>query len=151
MKIVAHTMKYCGGAVFSDLETTIYNANDYDEYKLIYEDCFHEMRASLELMPVDCCDSREKLLSESTKIFILRNNTKLIGSVSIYDNEIDDLIVAKEFQNKGYGKKLLIFAVAKMQKENISPIILHVTDWNKAAINLYLKNGFTISKTEIFN
>lgn len=144
-------MEYCDGKMFCDLKTESYNTNDYDEYKHIYEDCFHEMRAALELAPVDCCDSDEELLKKSSQIFILKENNKMIGSVAIYNNEIDDLIVSKEFQNQGYGKKLLLFAVAKMQENNISPIILHVADWNRNAIKLYSKNGFKIVKTETVN
>ncbi|MBS4535710.1 GNAT family N-acetyltransferase [Clostridium sp. D2Q-14] len=73
----------------------------------------------------------------------------MIGSVAIYGNEIDDLIVSKEYQKKGYGKKTLIFAINRMQQKNISPIILHVADWNQGAIKMYLNNGFKITKTEI--
>ena len=43
---------------------------------------------------------------------------------------------------------LLRFAVACMQRMGVSPIILHVADWNRGAISLYTKNGFRIVKTE---
>lgn len=76
-------------------------------------------------------------------------DNQLTGSVAIYGNEIDDLIVAKQYQQKGYGQGLLRFAVAHMQREDISPIMLHVADWNRGAMELYTKNGFRIIKTEI--
>lgn len=151
MKIIAHTMEYIGEQVNCELHLTNYNADDYLEYKRIYEECFFDMRTALELQPVNCCDNNDTLLSKAEKIFIFKDDEKIIGSVAIYENEIDDLIVAKEYQNNGYGKQLLLFAVSKMQKDNINHIILHVADWNKTAINLYLKNGFTISKTETVN
>ncbi|MEG0693215.1 MAG: GNAT family N-acetyltransferase [Oscillospiraceae bacterium] len=151
MQIVAHTMEYDGENFDFDLNVTNYITDDYNEYKRVYEDCFFEMRTALELYPVNCCDSNETLLEKSSQIFILRENKVFIGSVAIYGNEIDDLIVAKEFQNKGYGKKLLLFAISKMKNDDINSIILHVADWNKNAINLYLNNGFIISKTETVN
>jgi ribosomal protein S18 acetylase RimI-like enzyme len=35
-----------------------------------------------------------------------------------------------------------------MQSSSISPIVLHVADWNRGAIKMYMKNGFAIVKTE---
>lgn len=151
MQIVAHTMEYKGDVINFNLEVTNYVNTDYNEYRIVYEECFFDMRTALQLKPVNCCDSNDTLLGKALQIFILRINDVLIGSVAIYGNEIDDLIVAKEFQNQGYGKQLLNFAVSKMQKNNVCPIILHVADWNKNAISLYLKNGFIITKTETVN
>lgn len=82
------------------------------------------------------------------KIYILEIDGKLVGSVAIYDNEIDDLIVGKSYQRAGYGEALLQFAISHMQSNNISPIVLHVADWNQGAIKMYIKNGFAIVKTE---
>ena len=82
------------------------------------------------------------------KIYVLEADGKLIGSVAVYDNEIDDLIVEKSYRRRGYGEALLQFAVSRLQSNKISPIILHVADWNQGAVKMYLKNGFTIVKTE---
>lgn len=148
MKIIAHTMEYKGSEIESTLELRNYIESDYEEYKRVYEDCFFKMRTALELKPVRCCGRAENLLRKSEKIFILEEQNHLIGSVAIYDNEIDDLVVAKEYQCKGYGRKLLQFAVSYMQKKGISPIRLHVADWNQNAVKMYLNNGFEITKTE---
>ncbi len=148
MEIVAHTMEYCGANLTSQLEVRHYVSEDYDDYKRIYEDCFFAMRAALGLSPVNCCDSQEELLLKQDQVFIYEIDGTIVGSVAVYDNEIDDLIVAKEFQNKGYGKALLQFAIAFLQKHERSPIILHVADWNQGAIIMYLSNGFKIVKTE---
>lgn len=149
MEIVAHTMEYQGGQIVSHLRLRNYSATDYNEYKRIYEECFRDMRTALQLFPVDCCDSQEELERKKENIYVLEISGKLIGSVAIYDNEIDDLIVEKSYQRLGYGEALLQFAVSFLQSSNISPIVLHVADWNQGAINLYLKNGFSIVKTEV--
>ena len=146
--IIAHTMEYNGGFVESKITLEQYSDKYFYEYKRVYEDCFHEMRTALELYPVDACDSRDELLNKANDIFLYIKDNVFIGSIAIYGNEIDDLIVAKKYQRNGYGLLLLNFAIEKMQKNHISEIILNVTDWNKAAINLYLKNGFHITKTE---
>ncbi len=106
------------------------------------------MRTALQRFPVDCCDSKEELERKKDKIYILEVDGKLIGSVAIYGNEIDDLIVEKSFQRVGYGEALLQSAISYMQSNNISPIVLHVADWNQGAIKMYMKNGFATVKTE---
>lgn len=148
MKIIAHTMEYRGRSIVSPLRLRNYSAFDYEEYKRIYEECFRDMRTALQRFPVDCCDSKEELEHKKDKIYILAIDGKLVGSVAIYDNEIDDLIVGKSYQRAGYGEALLQFAISYMQSNNISPIVLHVADWNQGAIKMYMKNGFAIVKTE---
>lgn len=59
VKIVAHTMEYQGGHIVSQLRLRNYSDFDYDDYKRVYNECFHDMRKALQLFPVDCCDSKE--------------------------------------------------------------------------------------------
>ena len=143
MEIVAHTMEYHGEHMQSSLQLRNYSACDYDEYKKIYEECFHDMRSAYQLYPVDCCYSEEGLEHKKDNIYILEVGGELIGSVAI-----DDLIVRKSCQRMGYGEALLRFAVSQMQNNDISPITLHVAEWNQGAIRMYLKNGFTVVRTE---
>ena len=70
----------------------------------------------------------------------------MVGSIAIYGNEIDDLIVSRKFQNQGYGKILLNVDIALLQKRKISPIVLGVAQWNQKAIALYKNNGFIVSE-----
>lgn len=60
----------------------------------------------------------------------------------------EDLIVNKNYQNDGIGRKLLFWAIKHIRNNNDKPIILHVAEWNKNALKLYLDNGFKISKIE---
>ena len=106
------------------------------------------MRIALQRFPIECCGSREELERKKEEIYILEIDGKIIGSVAIYGNEIDDLVVEKSFQGMGYGTALLRFAVSSLQSNHTSPIILHVADWNQSALKIYLKNGFSIVKTE---
>lgn len=149
MNILAHTMQFVSDEeVSSSLALRNYRDSDYLAYRDTYHDCFVDMRRALRLHPVNCCDDRKALLDISKKIFILEIDNQLAGSVAIYGNEIDDLFVAKQHQRKGYGQRLLRFAVARMQRTGVSPIMLHVADWNRGAIALYTKNGFRIIQTE---
>lgn len=148
VNIVAHTMEYRGGQIASRLRLRNYSALDYDQYRRIYEECFREMRTALHL-PAECCACKEELERRKENIHILETDGKLIGSVAVYGNEIDDLIVEKSFQRMGYGEALLRFAVSVLQRRNVSPIVLHAADWNQGAVKMYLKNGFCIVRTEV--
>lgn len=148
MSVIAHTMEYHGGQVCSELALRNYTDSDYETYKKIYNDCFREMRTALQITPVECCQSAEELGKRKRDIFIYERNGMLLGSVAVYGNEIDDLIVAEQFQGNGYGKELLKFALCVIQEKNTAPIRLHVADWNRKAIKLYRKLGFEIVKTQ---
>lgn len=149
MSVVAHTMQYMGGEVNPPfLEIRSYLDSDYPAYREIYNDCFADMRQALGVYPIECCDTRERLLNKLENIFLLEIDGRLAGSIAIYNNEIDDLIVARQYRRKGYGQGLLRFAVARMQRMGVSPIMLHVADWNRGALELYSQNGFRVIKTE---
>jgi len=147
MGFFVHEMEYRGGLLNESIQLRNYTMSDYPEYSTIYEDSFCEMRTSLGLCR-ECCKSSGELLNNKDSIFILEGNGHLIGSVSVIGNEIDDLFVAYEYRSKGYGQKLLRYAVSYLQKRNFSRIILHVADVNKAALSMYIENGFIITSTE---
>lgn len=77
-------------------------------------------------------------------IFMMIENYP-VGIVSIKDNLIENLYIIPSEQGKGYGTKLLLFAVSKCKGEPT----LWILDNNKRAYKLYSKNGF--NKTGKFN
>ena len=147
MSFFVHTLEYTGPPITDALCLKNYTEKDYIIYKHLYEDSFYEMRSTLGL-PRECCKSSEKLKNNKDNIFVLEEDGNMIGSVSITDNEIDDLFVARKYQHKGYGLKLLRSAVSYLQRKKADKIILHVADVNKSALSLYLGNGFVITNTE---
>lgn len=148
MDIIVYKMQYLGNIIVSNIDLVCYEDKYYDSYKIVYEQCFYEMRKDLELVPYNCCNSKDKLGEKKSDIFLLVADNEIIGSVAIYGNEIDDLIVNKKYQGQGYGKKLLFFAISYMQKNKIEPIKLCVLKWNEKAVNLYEKYGFKCVKIE---
>jgi Acetyltransferases len=148
MDVVAYTMAYEGKSVCSELTPIPFSEKYYNEYRDIYHDCFYEMRKALNLQPYNACDSIDQLSAKKDDIFLLIIDNEMIGSVAVCGNEIDDLIVAHKFQNQGYGKQLLEFAIALLQTRKADSITLGVAEWNQKAISLYKNNGFIISKIE---
>lgn len=142
MEIIAYYMQYFGNTVVSNVDVVTYEDKYYNSYKIIYEQCFYEMRKALELTPYNCCDSRRQLSEKKSNIFLLISNDEIIGSVVIVGNEIDDLIVNTKYQGQGYGKELLFFAINYMNRNKIEPIKLCVLKWNEKAVKFYEKYGF---------
>lgn len=80
---------------------------------------------------------------------MLVNKGEMIGSVACYGDEIDDLIVNKKFQNRGYGKQLLLWGMNHIRQKSNEPILLHVAKWNEKTLMLYenveyMKNFFLL-------
>lgn len=58
-------------------------------------------------------------------------------------------MVTPQSQGKGYGKKLLIFTIAKLQQTHCTPIIFTVAACNDKAVKMYEKFGFVPVSEEI--
>ena len=144
----AFEMEYTGGTVASsDICMIPFSDIFYPQYERIYNECFYAMRKALNIQPYNFYSDLSQMDS-SKEIFLLTDNRTIIGSVGIIGTEIDDLIVNSQFQGIGYGIKLLFWAINHIRKYSDEPIILHVADWNKRAVDMYLRNGFVITKSE---
>ncbi len=120
----------------------------WNEYQKIYNECFYKMRKALEVEPINFYDDYSQIKDKIKDIFLYLQNGIIIGAVSCYENEIDDLIVEKSFQRQGIGQKLLFWGINHIKEQGYEEIILHVAEWNQNAVKLYLKNGFSIKKRE---
>lgn len=120
----------------------------WNEYRKIYNECFCKMREALEIEPINVYSDDFQIKNKMNDIFLYLKNEVIAGAVSCYGNELDDLIVERSFQGQGLGKKLLLWGMNYIKKQGYKEIILHVAEWNQKAVNLYLKNGFRITKKE---
>lgn len=121
-----------------------YSPNYQEEYKKMYNLCYHEMREALHIVPYDFIQDDSFFESGMDSVYIYVEDGILIGSVALKGNEIDDLIVSPGYQGQGIGREILLWAVEHISEE---PVILHVADWNKRAIRLYESLGFEIINT----
>ena len=119
-----------------------------EQYKSMYNAAFRPMREALDIKPYDWYQDSRKILDKASDIYILVTENDLIGSVACYGNEIDDLFVSDSFRNKGYGKKLLIWAIDHIASQGYSDMVIHVAEWNQNAVRMYSDEGFEIVKTE---
>lgn len=113
-------------------------------YRKMYNKCYHEMREALDIKPYDFIQD-DSFFDEGTEnIYLLTGSSGIIGSVALKGDEIDDLLVAPEYQGQGFGKQILLWALEHMSYERV---FLHVADWNKRAVRLYEDTGFEIVET----
>ena len=129
-----------------DIEMIPYTAEYQNEYKTLYNKCFHEMREALDIRPYDFIQDDSYFDSGMDVVYMLVEEGVLIGAVSLEDNEVNNLFVNPLYQGFGYGRKILLWALENIHTERI---ILHVSSWNEKAVRLYRSVGFDITKTII--
>ena len=140
-----YEMVYQGGSIDApDLNMVHFNDRLYPQYERIYNECFYNMRKALNVTPFNFYSDIRQLSSKKDNLFLLLKNGLIIGGVGCFDSEIDDLFVNSLCQGRGYGQRLLIWAVNHIRAYSSAPISLHVAEWNTSALGLYSKTGFTI-------
>ena len=148
-EIIAYEMIYDKAVEYQDNIICIpFQEIYWDEYMKIYNDCFYKMRKALEVEPINFYYAYSQIKDKVNDIFLYLQNGMIVGAVSCYGNELDDLIVEKSFQTQGIGQKLLFWGINHIKEQGYEEIILHVAEWNQNAVKLYLKNGFRIKKRE---
>ena len=126
------------------IEPVPYSSKFQEQYKNIYNACYHEMREALEIKPYDFIQDDTFFNEGMENVYLLIEQGEIIGSVALKGEEIDDLIVNPKCQGQGFGKQLLLWALQNIQTEKV---MLHVAAWNERAVNLYKKCGFEITET----
>ena len=118
------------------------------QYKELYNAAFRPMREALGIEPYDWYGDDNAILSRASEIYLLTEGDELTGAVSIKGNEIDDLFVSDLKKRRGYGRKILLWAMNSIASKGADEITLNVAEWNEGAVRLYLSEGFEITKTE---
>ncbi len=148
-EIIAYEMLYNKALKYqNDIICVPFQKEYWNEYMKIYNECFYKMRKALEVEPINFYYDYSQIKDKIKDIFLYLQNGAIIGAVSCYENELDDLIVEKSFQGQGLGQKLLFWGINHIKEQGYEEIILHVAEWNQNAVKLYLKNGFRIKKRE---
>lgn len=150
-QIIAYEMQYTKDAntlPADNISMTPFHMKYYPQYERIYNECFYEMRKALDIRPYNVYSNAEQIKEKTNNIFLLLDQDRIIGSVGCYGAEIDDLIVNKLYQNQGYGKRLLLWAIRHIRTKSNAPVTLHVAEWNQNALKMYQACGFVITKTE---
>ncbi len=94
--------------------------------------------------------AKELKATDLAKIFVLWLDDEIIGFVSLREiferGEITNLAVKSSYQSKGYGRKLLRFALDTMSNDGMEAAFLEVRVSNLKALELYKSEGFIIMR-----
>lgn len=136
----------------SDLKFVLYEDKYFEQYAEGLRTSFYELRKTNDFQPYLCCElneeKRKEFLDNKDKLLLLLDNDKLIASILVNNNGLlDDLFVLPSYQGKGYGKKIMQFAINQAIKNGSNCISLAAIDWNTKALNLYQSLGFNIAQT----
>ena len=148
-KVLVYEMSYDGQETGKPKISCVPFDDSYtEEYMTVYNDCFYPMRKALDIKPYRWYSESWQLSGKTDNINLLLKNDEIVGSVACYGNEIDDLFVRRRYQNKGYGKQLLQWAIHQIRSQNDDPVVLHAAQWNQKAVSMYQQAGFVVSKEE---
>ena len=143
-------MEYKDKKVDCELQLTPLTKKHYEQYKRIVADCYYEMRKALNIRPYDNHHmSLDDFIELEKTTFLLLKDDEIIGALTCSDDYIKTVVVNIKYQGRGFGRKIMKFAINHMQQKEISPIKLIVAQWNKNAISLYKSLGFEIVKETI--
>lgn len=131
-----------------DIDCISFDERFIEDYKASYNEAFYPMREALGIKPYNWYSDLEDIRKLSSDIYLLADGDELIGAVSCYGNEVDDLFVSGKYKGQGYGRKLLYWAMDKIRVSGYNDIVLHVAKWNENACRLYESAGFVITRTE---
>ncbi|MDD4290635.1 MAG: GNAT family N-acetyltransferase [Clostridia bacterium] len=135
----------------SNLNFENYQSKYFEQYVDAIRSSFYELRRSNDFQPYYCCEKclekQEELENNKNNIYVIIKDEKLIASVTIIDNFIEDVFVVSDYRGRGIGREMMCFAVNKVIDSTNSPAYLSSIKWNVGPLHLYRGVGFEISKT----
>lgn len=122
-----------------------YNSTDYSELIHIWEE---SVRSTHHFLSEDDIRFFKPLVEEqyfpAVRLYVLRNETQRIAAfMGLSDTLIEMLFVRPEEQGKGYGQRLIEFAIDKQHIRKVD-----VNEQNEKAYRFYLKKGFQVTSRD---
>lgn len=149
-----------------------YTGTKFDESELCavkYEDKYYEDKMTLEceaftplrrendIKPYNWYEgsskedierNREWTLKQQDYIYLFFESDEIVGASMVKAAEVDLLFVNPKYQGKGYGRKILEFAVNRGLEQNASGVNLNALASNDSALRLYRSTGFKIVQAQ---
>jgi len=127
-----------------------YQPQHFKEQVDLESDVFYEIRMANDIKPYRLSESSSEELqgvagyfADNTEGFYqLFHGETLIGSILFLGNYIQCLAVARDWQRKGYGKRLTAFAINRILESGYSSVALHTLPGNDRAEALFAGLGF---------
>ncbi len=117
---------YYNGTSFPEveLEFSKYEDRYFNQYVKMVQECFYEVHKENDIKPYLASEEivRKYKLNNKDKVYLVLEEEKIMVSVTIGEGTIDNLMVSKAAQGKGYGKKALQFAMNKLLSQGYDEI-----------------------------
>lgn len=130
------------------LQLTKLEENNKYEYIDIFNDAFADIPnggiATLQEMDEYLADK-----SSEKQYFLVQAENQNIGILEIDMEDTEDVFtigLKRDWQNKGYGKRLLETAIDFLNQKGVPEICIMVISKRKQAYEMYLKRGFVVKK-----
>jgi len=121
-----------------DTEIIKYTALQREQIIEVWE---RSVRATHKFVSVEDIEYFKKIVKNidfsSFEVYCLILNKKVLGFVGVADRSIEMLFLDPDFIGQGYGKKLISFAIDKLNAAGVT-----VNEQNELAVAFYKKNGF---------
>ncbi|TFF89846.1 MAG: GNAT family N-acetyltransferase [Promethearchaeota archaeon] len=120
-----------------------FNMNQYKEIIHIWK------RAGINVGSSDTKEEIEKMLNRNPNLFLIGKTDEKIIAVVLggYDGRrgyVHHLAIDPDYQNMGYGKKLMEALMLRFKKMRVHKIHLFIEKYNLNVINFYEKLGWKI-------
>jgi len=129
----------------------------YQIWPIAYKEILSEQQLDYMLDLIYSIESLTKQMERNHIFLLVEDSNSFIGFASFelnYDfsnkTKIQKLYVLPQIQGKGVGKKLIDFIQKEAVENNQSGLLLNVNKYNIAK-DFYLKQGFSISYSEIID
>jgi len=134
------------GPGFPDVavDFVLYEDKYFDSYLQVVQESFYEVHVINDIKPYIVTEEivRRYKLNNKENVYLLFEDDKILASVTIGKGTVENLMVSKTAQGKGYGKKALQFAINKMMSQGNKEIRISYMEGNDSAKKLYLSLGF---------
>lgn len=115
--------------------------NDIEEIVEIEKECFNDYFEFKDI-------KYEVMDNPFSKVYILILDKKIIGYIDFWitfdSATITKIAIRKQYQNKGYGTKLMEFLISSLKEEKeVLFLTLEVRKSNAKAVSFYEKFGFS--------
>ena len=134
----------------------IYRDEDFEIASSIWTDEYRKMHEQIGIVEenkdIDKAELERIYHENMDSTYVVEDDGKIIGVGQLFEEAsgIGNIAITSEYQNKGYGKKLLSFLVDECIKKGNSHPVLYCEPANEKALRLYLNTGFEITKRETY-
>ncbi len=118
-----------------------------------FKEVFEIIKENFNIEKANCHDNNtiEYVVEENNKVigyFIIRRVLDIVKNINYF--YLEYVCISKDYQNKGFGSKIIEFVLQKAKEENITYIELTSSYERKAAHHLYEKYDFIKRQSDIY-